>query len=252
MKLTRFGKDEIGSKCAETFDRINKKILDINNISKHSQLSPNEIIEFDIVEKPYSKEKAIELLDEAFIKVEGRELTDRNKERLFQNYGNIIHIPYKPAKKTGFYKTDEVLEHDEIQWLEIPHYTPVYNNGMLVDGVCSEYRVFLEKICKDLGIKHLKVADIGTTGHTWTLIYLPEEQRWVHFDMTMVKFYQDGWIKEHEPDNMEDWVTASTGDIFKMQPTRKITEIGGKKCMFNKDNYQDLDMKKYVKEPIRE
>ena len=112
--------------------------------------------------------------------------------------------------------------------------------------------MFTKKICKDLGIKHLEVMGIGTTGHTWSLIYLPEEQRWVHFDMTMVKFYQDRWIKEHKPYNMEDWVAASTSDIFKMQPTRKITEIAKKKCMFDKNNYQDLDIKRYVTEPMRE
>ena len=251
-KLTRFDKNEPGFKCAEAFLKINKRIADINNISSQTQIAPGDITLHKFAEEPYSKEAAEKLLDDAFIKVEGRRLTKRNKERLFQNYGEIIHIKYKPAKKTGFFKTDEVFEHDELVPLNASHYEAVYNNEMLIDGACGEYKMFTKKICKDLGIKHLEVMGIGTTGHTWSLIYLPEEQRWVHFDMTMVKFYQDRWIKEHKPYNMEDWVAASTSDIFKMQPTRKITEIAKKKCMFDKNNYQDLDIKRYVTEPMRE
>lgn len=252
VKLNRYEKDEPGSICEEAFEEIQKRIDMINEFSRMTQKSPKEIVNSNEVEKPYSKEEAIELLDEAFLKVEGRKLTERNKERIFENYGKIIHIPYKPAG-TGFLKTHEVLEHDEIRRLtRCPYYEPVYSNGMLIDGVCAEYKKFEKKICKDLGIKHLEVSGIGTTGHGWSLIYLPEEQRWVHFDMTMVKFYQDGWIKNHEPYTMEDWIAASTSDIFKMQTTRKITEINGVKCYFDKDNYAELDVSKFDKEAERE
>ena len=117
---------------------------------------------------------------------------------------------------------------------------------MLQEGVCGDYsKGFEKKICEDLGIRHLTVTGVGTTGHGWSLIYLPEEQRWAHFDMTMVKFYQDGWIKEHEPYKEQDWVTATTEDIFKMQPTRRIESIGGKSCSYDKDNYSELDISKF-------
>ncbi len=252
VKLNRYEKDEPGSICEEAFEEIQKRIDMINEISRMTQKSPKEIVNSNEVDKPYSKEEAIELLDEAFLKVEGRKLTERNKERIFENYGKIIHIPYKPAG-TRILKTHEVLEHDEIRRLtRCPYYEPVYSNGMLIDGVCAEYKKFEKKICKDLGIKHLEVSGIGTTGHGWSLIYLPEEQKWVHFDMTMVKFYQDGWIKNHEPYTMEDWIAASTSDIFKMQTTRKITEINGVKCYFDKDNYAELDISKFDKEAERE
>ena len=259
VKLNRFEKNEAGHICEEAFEKIRKRISMINEISKKTQKSLKEIINSNEVEKPYSKEEAMELLDEAFLKVEGRKLTERNKERIFEHYGNIIHIPYSPAKtgvllRKGFLMiNEEVLEHDEIQGLvRNPHYEPVYSNGMLIDGVCAEYKKFEKKICKDLGIKHLEVSGIGTTGHGWSLIYLPEEQRWVHFDMTMVKFYQDGWIKNYEPYTMEDWIAASTSDIFKMQTTRKITEINGVKCYYDKDNYTELDISKFDKEAERE
>ena len=50
----------------------------------------------------------------------------------------------------------------------------------------------------------------------------------------------------------EDWIAASTSDIFKMQTTRKITEINGVKCYFDKDNYAELDVSKFDKEAERE
>lgn len=80
------------------------------------------------------------------------------------------------------------------------------------------------------------------------MIYLEDEDRWVHFDMTMVKFYQDNWIKEQAPYTMQDWVLASTDDIFRMQPTRRILSIGNKKCNFSKDNCSDFNVDEYIQE----
>ena len=91
----------------------------------------------------------------------------------------------------------------------------------------------------------MPVKGKGTTGHAWSLIYLLEEQRWAHFDMTMVKFYQDGWIKEHEPYTEQEWIAATTEEIFKMQPTRQIHSINGKDCYFNIDNYGELDLREF-------
>ena len=149
VKLNRTDeKDEPGYICVEALKKINKRINMINEISKRTQKSPKEIVNSNEVEKPYSKEEATELLDEAFLKVEGRKLTERNKERIFEHYGKIIHIPYKPAG--GFLKTPEVLEHDEIVFLDAIkcNYEAVYSNGMLIDGVCAEYKRFEKKYVK--------------------------------------------------------------------------------------------------------
>lgn len=252
VKINRADMDEPGYKCNQTKEEINDRIRAINNISAKGELSLREIVNAEQFKEqgiiPFSKEEARTLLDKAFLEIEGRPLTERNREKIFANYGKIRHIPYTPARKSGILKFSEVKEHDEIIGTDTSDYPPVYNNQMLVDGVCSEYTEFEARICKDLGIKHRKVTGIGTTGHAWSLIYLEEEDRWVHFDMTMVKFYQDKWIKEHEPYNEQDWITASTSDILKMQPTRRIESIGGKKCNFSRDNYEKLDIDEYVHE----
>ena len=248
VKIGRMEPDEPGFKCHTAFDSINDRIQKINNVSQKGKISLQQIIDSGELEKPYTLIEAMKLLDDAFMEVEGRPLTDRNKSLLFKSYGGIKHIPYKPAKprsETQKIKIREILEHDEIIQAVASNYPPVYNKAMLIDGVCDEYARFEAKICRDLDIKHLRVEGVGTTGHAWSLIYLPEEQRWAHFDMTMVKFYQDEWIKEHEPYTEQDWIAATTEEIFKMQSTRRIDSINGKERCFDKDNYGELDISEF-------
>lgn len=251
LQIVKMKSGDVGKpafKCYQAYMDIVDRIDAINEVSKKGEETIESLIE-KADKKPYSRDEAIKMLDEAFLKVEGRPLTDRNKELLFSNYGEFIHRPYEPMqrRKNGIISMviNEVIEHDEIV---IPggQYPPKYINGMLRDGVCSTYAGGFEKrICNDLEIKHMFVTGIGTTSHSWSLIFLPEEQRWTHFDMTMVKFYQDKWIKTHEPYIEQDWIAATTEEIFKMQPTREIHSINGKKCFFDKDNYEKLDINEF-------
>lgn len=201
--MNRCEKDESGYQCYKVGEAIRDRIAKFNNVARKGELSLREIIkmeEFQSEEaKPLSKEEAIKLLDTAFINAEGRPLTGRNKERIFANYGSIKHIPYQKERKSGIFTIREIKEHDEVMSIVTENYPAIYNNQMLIDGVCADYTEFEAKICKDLGIEHRKVIGVGTTGHEWSLIYLEDEDKWVHFDMTMVKFYQDRWIREHEP-----------------------------------------------------
>ncbi len=60
------------------------KVLEFNNIFSDNEVSLREIIgtqEFQKTEiRPFSKEDAMRLLDDAFLDVEGRPLTERNKK----------------------------------------------------------------------------------------------------------------------------------------------------------------------------
>ena len=103
----------------------------------------------------------------------------------------------------------------------------------------------MNKICNDLNIPSFKVKGKGTANHGWNLIYIKEQNKWVHFDMTCVRFYLDNFTKDFgEPDK---WVFATTEDIFKLQPKREIhsiTDIEGNvifEGLINKDNYQDFE-----------
>lgn len=96
---------------------------------------------------------------------------------------------------------------------------------MLKKAVCGVFSIWTKKVCADVGITSFIVYGKGTTGHAWNVIYIPEKYKWINFDMTMVKFYQDDFIKEHGSYKEEDWIFASTQKMFEMQPTREIYSI---------------------------
>ena len=50
------------------------------------------------------KEKLIKMFDEAFISIEGRPLSDRNKKEWFKDFGKILHHEATPARESGFLK----------------------------------------------------------------------------------------------------------------------------------------------------
>jgi len=163
-------------------------------------------------------------LDEAFLKVEGRPLSPRNKIEWFKNFGKVVHHDAQPAKD-GVFKRPARDAYDEIVHIEVNNYPPIYLNGLLKDGVCAEYSKWIEQICNELGIPCLKVRGTGTTAHAWNLIYVKEMNTWVNFDMTMVRFYIDGWSKKYG--KPEKWVFATNEEMFELQPQRTVKQIIG-------------------------
>lgn len=168
------------------------------------------------------KGNLLKLLDEAFLKIEGRPLSDKNRHEWFKNYGTIIHHEAQP-EVNGIFKIAAREAYDEIVHIEPNNYPPIYENKLLVEGVCSEYSNWIKQICDELGIPCLKVRGKGTTGHVWNLIYIKERDMWVNFDMTMVRFYLDNWTRDYgEP---EKWIFPTFEEMFEMQPIRVVEEI---------------------------
>lgn len=241
VKLNDYNTNSPSSQCAQVYDEIMEKIGELNDEMRTTGTHiTKEMIEESIrTGRILSKNEASSKLDEIFEKVEGRPLSSRNKERCIDDYYSIIYSPYKPAKN-GFIKINESPEYSYMHGLSRKGYQPVYRNGMLIDGVCSEYVNFESKVCGDLGIKHKRIEGIGTTGHAWSMVYLPEEEQWVNFDMTMARFYLDNWLK-NQPYRPEEWICATTQDMFKMQPTRKIFKVGSKQCNIDSSNAEKLN-----------
>ncbi|MDE5539082.1 MAG: transglutaminase domain-containing protein, partial [Bacilli bacterium] len=169
------------------------------------------------------KELIIKLLDEAFMELEGRPLTEKNKIEWFRNYGKVVHHEAQPARERGLFKIPAREAYDEIIHIDAKDYPPVYENGLLKEGVCSAYVVWIKQICDALGIPCLMVHGIGTTSHVWNLIYIKEKNTWVNFDMTMVRFYLDEWSKEYG--EADKWIFASNEEMFAMQPNRVVDQI---------------------------
>ncbi len=200
------------------------------------------------------KENAIKILDEAFIELENRPLSNKVKEKLFDKWGTIEHVEPKPKNPNSrIVKVDasdgkpydKLLffgEHFLEQSIVFP---PQYTNGLLIKGVCSDYAKWMNKICNELNIPSYEVVGKGTADHHWNMIYIKEQNKWVHFDMTCVRFYLDNFAKDFG--NPDKWVFASTEDIFKMQPKREIhilKDIDGNTIFegnINKDNYQEFE-----------
>lgn len=169
------------------------------------------------------KENLIKMLDEVFLEIEGRPLTERNKSKWFGHYGEIIHHEAIPPFVSGLIKFNGSPAFDEVVRIRPFNYEALYNNGMLEEAVCAEYSSWIKKICDQLNIPCLIVYGKGSTGHEWNLIYLEDKNIWVNFDMTMVRFYLDGWTKEYgEP---EKWVFATNDEMFNMQPNREVYSL---------------------------
>lgn len=241
VKLSDYNTTSPSFQCSQVYDEIMRRVEELNDGMKATGTHiTREIIEEAIREgRILSQNEAGSKLDAIFKKVEGRTLSSRNKERCIDDYYSIIYSPYKPAKN-GLIKIKESPEYSYMRGLNREGYQPVYRKGMLIDGVCSEYVNFESKVCGDLGIKHKRAEGVGTTGHAWSMVYLPEEQQWVNFDMTMARFYLDNWLKnqQYKP---EDWICAITEDMFKMQPTRKILKLDSKQCNIDSSNIEKLN-----------
>lgn len=241
VKLGDYNTTSPSFRCSMVYDEIMEKINELNaEMKKNGTHITKEMIEEAVKQgRIFSRNEACSKLDEIFEEIEGRPLSRRNKERCVDEYYNIVHSPYKPAQN-GLFKTKESPEHSYMRGLNRAGYQPVYRNGMLIDGVCSEFVNFESRIYNDLGIKHHRVEGVGTTGHAWSMVYLPEEKRWINFDMTMARFYLDNWLKtqDYRP---EDWICATTDDMFKMQPTRKVLKIDSNQCNVDASNIEKLN-----------
>lgn len=241
LQIVKLQDDDL--ECAKIYDEIRTKISSFNrDIKEKGIVLTSEVIEEAIkTGKIYSKEEAIKKLNEAFMKVEGRPLTESNKLLLFSNYDRIQFVPHQPAKSHFQAETPAFYR---MQGITPINYEPKYENGMITEGTCLDYTNFEGKIFNDLGIKYKRIGGIGTTKHAWNMVYLPEEdeKKWVHIDMTMVRFYLDNWIKNHNGYKAIDWICATTDKIFEMQNSRKIKKVGKHDCKpeITKDNQEEL------------
>lgn len=240
--------------CAHSynFEKITKLLEHYNSIYSYNEIDFESKIKGIDLEK--EKEKAIQALNEAFIELENRPLSNKVKEKLFDKWGTIEHVEPKPKNPNSrIVKVnaledkpyDKLLFFGELLLKPVNVFPSQYNNGLLKKGVCADYAEWMLKICNDLNILCYQVDGKGTANHSWNMIYIKEQNKWIHFDMTCVRFYLDNFTRDFgEPDK---WVFASTEDIFKMQPKREIHSVKDYEGniifegLINKDNYQGFE-----------
>lgn len=97
-------------------------------------------------------------------------------------------------------------------------------NGLLKQGVCAEFALFVKKYFDDLGMSCQIVHGQGTVNHVWNLVNVSGKAR--HLDLTNAIFVRDGYGENPTKAIPENWYMAETKEIFRMQPCRKIEKIG--------------------------
>lgn len=100
------------------------------------------------------------------------------------------------------------------------------HNGLLTKGVCKHFAEFLHKAFDDVGIDNALVGGISECNHAWNAVRVNGEIKYI--DTTREVFIRDGYgnVPEQEAGK---WILCNAQDMFKMQPGRRMYEIGGTK-----------------------
>lgn len=113
------------------------------------------------------------------------------------------------------------------------------HNGLLTKGVCKHYAEFLHKAFDDVGIDNALVGGISECNHAWNVVRVNGEIKYI--DTTREVFIRDGYgnIPKQEKGK---WILCNAQDMFKMQPGRRIYEIGETKLEeeITAENYEQM------------
>lgn len=171
------------------------------------------------------KNQIIDIINSELEKQDIKLISENNKNKIFGDWG----------------KKDEngnVITYNLIVPFEFDFYDK--DNKMLKRGVCSDFAMWTKNVLDNVGIKCITVSGVSTEEHSWSLVYDDETNEWYNFDMTMVKYFFDGY--KTDCGIPTDWIMASNEKMFKMQPSRIVTRYGIDEIgEYNKDNYEDLD-----------
>lgn len=126
----------------------------------------------------------------------------------------------------------------------------IIHNGLLKQGVCAEFAPYAKKYFDDLGIKCEVVEGQGTVNHVWDLIIVNGNAR--HLDLTNAIFIRDKYGENPTKAIPENWYMASTKEIFKMQPCRRVEKIGDIKPNQDITSENFLEYEQFINNSIRE
>ncbi len=128
------------------------------------------------------------------------------------------------------------------------HFPAEFNNGLIVNGVCQNYADYLVPLLQKAGIEAHRVDGTSEMGHAWVIAKVGDEYKSI--DLTRAVFIRDGFLGIPKEQKSEDWLYSNVEDIFRMQETRRITEIDGKLLpnIINAQNFNDEAFKKMMEE----
>lgn len=127
----------------------------------------------------------------------------------------------------------------------------VNSNGILERGVCKDYTEYLVKLFNEIGIEAHSIVGISELEHEWICVKVNGIYKSV--DLTRAIFIRDGFKNIPNDQKAEDWLLCDFKEIFKMQKTRIITEIDGRKLdtVINSNNYNEEEFINIINQKCR-
>lgn len=158
-------------------------------------------------------------------------------ERKIIIFGKESKINAIPERAMALLETIRTIKNEKSELLN----NKIVENGLLKQGVCAEFAPYAKKYFDDLGMACEIVYGQGTVNHVWNLVEVNGKLR--HLDLTNAMFIRDGYGENPTKVIPENWYMASTNEIFKMQPCRKIEKIGSSRPNqdITKENFSEYE-----------
>lgn len=103
------------------------------------------------------------------------------------------------------------------------YFPPKFNNGLITNGVCSDYTDYLVPILKKAGIEAHYIDGTSEFRHSWIIVN--SENGYKSVDLTRAVAIRDGVLGIPAEQTSQDWLYTDLRKMFQMQGTRTITKI---------------------------
>ena len=181
----------------------------------------------------------------------------QNEEIVSQSVENVIQqieLGLRQKMKVNFNGCELEMNYDIskvlIDFILEPKkfFPPQLKNGLITNGVCEDYTNYLVPLLQKAGIEAHGVEGTSELGHAWVIIR--DGDKYKSIDLTRAVFIRDGFLGIPKEQTSEDWLYSNIEDIFKMQETRSISKIDGKKLPYviNGQSYDETDFMKIMEE----
>ena len=128
------------------------------------------------------------------------------------------------------------------------YFPPEYRNGLIINGVCEDYTIYLIELFKELGIEAHNIGGTSELGHAWVIVNADGKIKSI--DLTRAVFIRDGFKGIPSNQTSKDWLYTDLDKMFAMQEKRCINEIDGKSLEVPIDgqNYDENNFLELLKE----
>lgn len=155
-------------------------------------------------------------------------------DRILKNYGKEVVVSATPERVIMGKVQKAVPEHTIHCGLLGAYnqtYTPVkFKDGIITKGVCVDYAMFINQVCKKLGLDSHIVEGATPVSHVWNKIGNK------NYDITYAMFIRDHYNLWHENAGYCDFLGVTDEKLQKIHPNRVTYSIDG----FSINRYKDI------------